>query len=207
MHDRDVARALDLEYDLARAFGGDRNLVQQVDRDFGYSLDRAFARVSEHFLGYSFSRMLTRASEISTGIEKFSDLSEIFAKAFTDVAAVGTTDYSISPDLLASDTRKAINELNAQLQKDDLNSTQWAGKLSSRFERLAQGVLARTQVVAGPVASGLRVMALCLAVEADANQSHGLGEAFRQIAAEITWLEMRHTGREASIETVVLALS
>jgi hypothetical protein len=51
-----------------------------------------------------------------------------------------------------------------------------------------------------------RILALCLAAEADVREIPELGNEFRLIAAGVTWLERRHNGADQPTETIVLAV-
>jgi hypothetical protein len=133
--------------------------------------------------------------------------SDIFARSFIKLAVSQDANYTVPPDMLTDKTSKAIADLIGQLDRNRSAETEWTRRLIDRFEALSGTVLSRKQQVANSTFGALRIMAICLAAEADALQSPKIGDEFRGIAAGISWIEGRLTGGEASAEIIVLAAS
>jgi hypothetical protein len=89
----------------------------------------------------------------------------------------------------------------------NLPRTEWVSHVLSRFEVAAAVVRSRERLIDAPAATTLRILALCLASEADNAGDADLGGEFRRIAAAVTWLERRHSGAEPAVETILLALT
>ena len=89
----------------------------------------------------------------------------------------------------------------------DYSSAEWASLATCHFESLLEPILAREQPVTAQIATILRILAFCLAAEADALHDPDLGDGFRKIAGAITLLELRNNGNDQPVDTVVLALN
>jgi energy-coupling factor transporter ATP-binding protein EcfA2 len=202
-YDHDLAQALRLELQLDR--NGD--VIDDRDFDLSNNLDRALARTSERCLGIALSRMLNVPPEEPATTNSLSAPSDIFARSFIKLAVSQDANYTVPPDMLTDKTSKAIADLIGQLDRNRSAETEWTRRLIDRFEALSGTVLSRKQQVANSTFGALRIMAICLAAEADALQSPKIGDEFRGIAAGISWIEGRLTGGEASAEIIVLASS
>ena len=226
--DHDLGGTLDLATAAARALNPDNpdnnlvNILEQAsesaraihsDLADGDALDlaRDLARVlaytsgTEIFLGRALSQMLTqriRSLPSTSGRgNRFTDLPPLTFPAMDDSA-----HYLLSPDSLADDARAAIAALRKRSVDSELPSALWARRATDRFEILVGPVLAREQPVEASAAPALRILALCLAAEADILESPDLRDTFSMIAATITWLERRNSGDEKPADTIVLAL-
>jgi hypothetical protein len=171
-------------------------------------VDSFLARLSRRILGCALSETVSGPPDDD---EPYPDLSEaaaniaIHAGRFADVVGLRPADYEMPPDALPDTVHSAITALDAQLSKGE--HPEWARLVASRFASLIEGVLVREQQVEASIGLSLRIMALCLAAEADAVAAQGLGHEFRRIAAGLTWLELRHSGAEPALGTIVLALN
>ena len=67
-------------------------------------------------------------------------------------------------------------------------------------------ILGRREHVTPDQAAEIRLMAVCLAEEADAIGRTDIGGQFRAIAAEVTWLEERRSGAIKAREVIMLAV-
>lgn len=127
------------------------------------------------------------------------------AQSFADVVLVPDKDYGVSPDAIVSMVRAVTARLLDGLPEVD--SSSWTKRAAARFVDLAEPIFSRREAVLtaekAPVA---RILALCLAAEADVREIPELGNEFRLIAAGVTWLERRHKGADQPTETIVLAV-
>jgi hypothetical protein len=226
--DRALDRTLDidrfLELDQARiragaladtlAATGDRGRAlapyRGPARDHDLAFLKALASVdaSSTYLGHALSRTLaavfsdTNASRVSAP-----QVREIFASKLCDASGIGTGEYVVLPDLLAGSVNSALSAAKTRLVGSDRSQAGWAIQASTNFESLAERIRTRKQPVTAHIASACRIMALCLAAEADYLRASDLSGTFRQIAAGITLLERRHNGDDPSSEIIVLALN
>jgi hypothetical protein len=226
---RDLGLARDLDFAHGPVFGFARNPVRVRARDLSFGLrgrthnldlvldlelNLNLAHAAVPFLGQALSQMLD--SETTTipadnygsfrNSTELTRTSDALARRFAEAAAIGVVDYTLSADSLADTVHSTIVELKAWLAGDNPR-VQWARQVADGFERLASGVFSREQQVKAPAVPALRIMALCLAAEADALNLQGVGDRFRRIAGVITWLERRHSGADPAMETIVLALN
>jgi hypothetical protein len=225
---RDLGLAGAPDFGRSPVFGFARNPVRVRARDFGFGfrwsthnldlildleLNLNLAHATAPFLGQALSQML-EAEAFSVPADDYGssrDLRELtrtrnaLAGRFAEAAGMGGIDYALSADSLADTVHSTIGELRAQLD-GDTPSAQWALRVAARFERLAAGVFSREQRMEAPAVPTLRIIALCLAAEADALNLQSIGDGFRRIAGVITWLERRHSGADPATETIVLAL-
>ncbi len=202
-YEGDLARTLDLKLVLERK--GD--LIDDRDLDIGNNLDRALARASESCLGIALSRMLILPDKAPENTDSLKELSDIFGKSFIDIEANRIADFSLSPDLLTTIAHRATARLAARLNQDRFATSEWTLQLIGRFEGLAKVILLREQLITPSAVCALRIMALCLAAQADAFQVLEAGDDFRVIAAGISWIERRLAGEDEPTETVILAAS
>jgi energy-coupling factor transporter ATP-binding protein EcfA2 len=81
----------------------------------------------------------------------------------------------------------------------------WPVQVAGQLADYAGPVFAREQPITTDQATVIRVAALCLAAEADADSASDLGDTFREIAAGATLLERRMSGKASAAETILLA--
>lgn len=220
--DRDLDRAIDLDrasslvHILARDLALNPDCGLALDRDLALvrtvvrTLDRGMGlgHTSRTYLGHALSVTLaTMFSDTPASLVSASLFGETLASGLCDASGIGSGEYVVPPDLLAESLNSAISGARTRLAGSGLPSASWADLVTVNLEELAQGILTRKQSVTAPVASACRTMALCLAAEADHLSASDLGDAFRQVAAGITWLERRHNGDDPPIEVIVLALN
>ena len=151
--------------------------------------------------------MLVFPTESSAKTDSFSRPSEMFAESFIKLTAKDFNYYIVSPDSLVSTARGAAAELSELLKHQRSATSEWALRLIGRFDRLATMILSRKLKITAPTASAVRIMALCLAAQADQFETSKIGDEFRKIATGVTWMERRFTGVDESTETIVLAIS
>jgi hypothetical protein len=82
----------------------------------------------------------------------------------------------------------------------------WANAVAERLARNAEPVFARRERATAGTAAAIRLAALCLAGEMDALEHRDVGDQFRYVAAGITWLERRASGKLPATEVLMLAV-
>jgi NACHT domain len=202
-NDRDLAEALDLKLEFDHY--GDP--INDRDADLGNNLDRALARASERCLGTALSRTLALPAEAFENNDSFRASSEMFARNFAELTIGRHADYTVPPDSLKDISGRVITAFAEKLDHNRSISFARTLKLIGRFENRMETVFSRERPITAGTASGLRIMSLCLAAQADAFQAPEIGDEFRRIAAGITWIERRLTGADESSEAIVLATS
>jgi hypothetical protein len=179
------------------------------DQELCQHTDSCIARLATMIMGHALSEILPGpddgessfdASEIAANLR-------IFSKRFAEVTAIGPADYTMSADSLPDTAQRAIAGLEKRLGDEEGSRSKWARPLTGRFASLIEGVLFREQRVEASIGLSLRIMALCLAVEAETRGDHSIGHEFKQIAAAITWLQRRHNGAVPAVEMLLLAPS
>jgi NACHT domain len=121
-----------------------------------------------------------------------------------------------SPDLLipmATAARKDVIALYHAASDDDEDEEQdtdsgpsaWACLAAVAVERAAGPVFERREPLTPDVVSAIRLAALCLAAEVTDRQEAALCRRFRALAAGITLLQRRSTGRWQPSEMIILA--
>lgn len=212
---------------LCIAYGRARDLHRagKLGLDFadatipGLQLEHTSRAAPELILGQAFSQTRARVANVDPPrrSEPPDNLLEPLVSAFCEVTRIGPTDYvalritppnyAIPPDELGDTVRSAIAGLRILLTDSNQPSTEWTRSMMALFETRSAAIIRREQQVTPPIASALRVLALCLAAEADVRSTSELGDDFRRIAVGITWLEQRHNGEDSPVETVVVALA
>jgi hypothetical protein len=204
-----------LSWSLIPALGRDLDLAiartepEAEKFDLGEALAIYLSRASEPFAGRALSRvpvimMLSFSSDKDVPNK---DLHELVSSSFADVLAVGAERIVIPPDLLEETTKNALLELRKKLADSSDPSAEWTRKVTDHFKELARPVLRREIKVTELTAAILRILALCMAAEADALQCPNSSKAFYQVAAGITWLEQSHNGKSSPGQTIILALN
>jgi hypothetical protein len=176
-------------------------------------IDHRFMDVSVPLLGNALSSVLDAqmlSSQHGNGTvqsaESAPSISVTLAQKFASLFLGLRPDYQVSADLLASTIPEAINALDNLIGAYEPHySTEWASRLNRRFEELTAALLAGGQRIDAPLGRALRIMAFCLTAEADLRDPRGIGDAFRRIAATITWLQRRQSGDDPPVEALVLA--
>jgi hypothetical protein len=90
---------------------------------------------------------------------------------------------------------------------DGATSLPWAHQVAINLQETALPVFTRQQPLTKDTATTVRLAALCLTAEADARKANQLGDTFREIAAGVTFLERRATGKAVPTETIMLAIT
>jgi hypothetical protein len=128
-----------------------------------------------------------------------------FSRIYIDETRADGMEWRVSLDELESDVRYCCASLRELILPERVNPNSWNYRAVNRLEEIALPVVARQQLPVDESASTIRLMALCLAAEADAFQARALGDRFRKVAAGITLLERRANGQAPITETIILA--
>ncbi|GAA4493346.1 hypothetical protein GCM10023191_030640 [Actinoallomurus oryzae] len=205
-HAGDLARIrgalLALRHDLER----DRRRSARARQRAGTGdLASAHERVHDLAIGRALSLSLSRT--LRDDHQRPQAVVDGFAERFADTARVGGTGFTVSPDGCHRLVTDAVAEIQSVLLKAPnlLPSTLWAAETAKTLEGVAGPVFDRSDDLTDTTATAIRLGALCLAVEADIRRRTGLGDSFRHIAAGVTWLERRRTGRSDAAEAIVIA--
>jgi hypothetical protein len=131
-----------------------------------------------------------------------------FAQEFANVTGIAKTHYVVSPDTLADKVQSGQQDLVSLLGPlDGAASLPWAHQVARNLRKTALPIFTRRQPLTTDTATAIRLAALCLAAEADASEANQLGDTFREIAAGVTLLERRATGKAVPTETIMLAIT
>jgi hypothetical protein len=216
---RDLTRARDLALDLALDLDRALDLTRALDIALDRTLDRARdvprardvtrARVLEdlraRFMGSALAHALTRALQQYTPESRWP---VEFAQEFIAETGIAKTRYVVSPDTLTDKVQSGQQDLvNLLGSTDGAASLPWAHQVAINLQETALPIFTRQQSLTADTATAIRLAALCLAAEADARKANQLGDTFREIAAGVTLLERRATGRAVPTETIMLAVN
>jgi hypothetical protein len=191
---REVAARQAMDVGLNRALG----ITRASDLDATVDFRAALAKAT----GIALANVLHHIVDHDTYI---GELSVAFSSALIDRAQLGGRSWTISLDGLTEDVAASHHDLVNVLNFSNVLGDAWAFRAASRFVEIALPIVTEPRLLTMENASTSRLMALCLAVEADAHQAHALGERFREIAAGITLLERRVMGTAPVTETIMLA--
>jgi hypothetical protein len=202
--------------DLSRIHGALLALRHDVERDRRRSArarqrsgsgDFASAHDRVHDLAIGRALSLSLSRTLRDGHRSPEAVVDGFAERLVDTARVGDTGFTVSPDGTDRMVMSAVAEIQSLLRTapDLLPSTPWAAEAAQALARVAGPVFDRSDELTDAAATAIRLGALCLAVEADIRKRTALGDRFRQIAAGVTWLERRRTGRSDAAEAIVIA--
>ncbi|WP_328617535.1 NACHT domain-containing protein [Amycolatopsis sp. NBC_00355] len=221
VHDLDLALSRDFEYahrlagvlsrDLDRALEpeAEPELDSVLALDRARDAERAPAPSAEsdgHFTdltGPALAHAVTYALHDSPDTEPVDRhrFSAAFARAFIAAAGIDTTERVVPPGSLAAEIQHACAAVRAEAGP----AAARLGEATARLEELALPVFARKRELTAPIATAIRVAALCLAVEAEAVADSGSAAAFRRVAAGVSLLELRRSSQTPATETIVLA--
>jgi hypothetical protein len=204
---RDLDRALALDRypalnrarDLDRALALDRALDLERVLDLDRALNRGFAQVMGWALSQALTSALRRAADARAWPAEFS-------KEFAGLVDIADNGYLVSLDTLADKTIDAVQAFQAIVTSHSESAgVLWASAVAGRLRQTAVAVFDRREQLTPSGATFVRLAALCLAAEADAQDQRQLGDAFREIAVGITLLERRTSGDDPAPETILLA--
>ncbi|MGH3695748.1 MAG: NACHT domain-containing protein [Pseudonocardiaceae bacterium] len=206
---RDLALDLDRALDLTRALDVALDRTLDRARDVPRAHDATRARVLDdiraRFMGSALAHALTRA------LHRYPSTSHWpaeFAQEFIAATGIAKTRYVVSLDTLADKVQGGQQDLvNLLGPTDRAESLPWAHQAAINLQETALPVFARQRPLTKDTATSIRLAALCLAAEADARKANQLGDTFREIAAGVTLLERRATGKAVPTETIMLALT
>jgi hypothetical protein len=185
----DHALGLDLALDLALELDGEsRGPMPSIDY------------VSTQVMGVAIGRAVNRALDVLTSARRpgaFKGIQEFHYHVAHELS-ISPTTYALSLEGLAGKAR------DWQLY-DTRISTKWFREMTVRLEQDCGPVLRREQAIDSQSAARIRLSALCLAAEVDAQTGKQNRNIFRGIAAGITLLEQRVSGDRPPDETIILA--
>jgi hypothetical protein len=121
-----------------------------------------------------------------------------FIKAFIDITGVGDNSYVIPPDVMRAELEASLTHLKEPLSN-------WATHAAQRLLAKARPVFDRKRPLTSHDAASVRLAALCLGAERGIAADEHRGELYA-IAAAITLLALRDTGRAPVTETIMLAV-
>ncbi len=207
---RDLARDLDRALDLTRALDIALDRILDRARDIPGARDVTRARDLEdlraRFMGNALGHALTRALRRYT--PEASWPVEFAQELISETGIAKTARYIVSPDTLADKVRSGRQDLaNLLGPTDSAASPPWARQVAINLQETALPIFTRQQPLTRDTATTIRLAALCLAAEADVRKANQLGDTFREIAAGVTLLERRATGKAVPTETIMLALT
>lgn len=227
-----VKRILDRALDIVRALRFAKTHVQNLSdllgrvpglitdrfRDLSLALDLGvnfdLSQAASHTLAGAVGRVLSQAAKATNTKLNGTIQSVDFTAVFTEAAGLAPeSEFVVDPDDLLETLSNAVTELRALLlDADPADSPHWARPVADQLVNSAGPVL-EYQENAAERATSIRLAALCLAGEVDAlkGRSHApwgsyLGDQFRRIAAGITLLEMRQSGKRPAAEVIMLAV-
>lgn len=130
-----------------------------------------------------------------------------FSDRFIGISGAGADDEIAQPELLERSLASAVADAQHLFSRSGIrmSSVQWATQMTDSLGKIAAPVFRRTGQLTPSAATSTRLLALCLAAEADAHGYQSLGRQFRLVAAGITWLEHRRDGTSPATEALVLA--
>ena len=162
-------------------------------------LSRGFAQVMGWTLSQALTSALRRAADAKACPAEFS-------KEFAGLVGIADNGYLVSLDTLADKTTDAVQAFQAIVTSHSESAgVLWACVVTGRLRQTAVAVFDRREQLTPSGATSVRLAALCLAAEADAQDQRQLGDAFREIAVGITLLERRTGGDGPAPETILLA--
>src|ERR1700677_926896 len=204
--DRALHRALDLDRALAldHILSRERFQLTKLDADRRLTdadVDQACGSV----MGRVLAKAITTAPHRLHGSDNWADL---FPVAFSQAAGIRNgTRFSANPDDLIRLLRDAVRMLGGLFQPPaHLAAQSWPMSVAEHLTEDASPVFSRYEPPTAERATAIRVAALCLAGEADGKGREDLGDTFRQLAAGITLLEQRRSGRVSATEVILLAV-
>ena len=195
----DGARARNRTHDIALELALDHALADV--RDLASEPDITVAMPSffgEKAIGRALWAALTHAHRTSSTVQSWPDE---FAYAFVSETQVAGVSY-VDLDALTGMVSEGSDRLQTWL---NLDRHSWAFETASHLREMALPVLRRRERLTADTAAAMRIAALCLAGEADRSRPSAVGDLYRRIAAGITLLERRHSGKAPATEAILLA--
>ncbi|KAA2262721.1 NACHT domain-containing protein [Solihabitans fulvus] len=199
--DRDLDRVIQLAdtlhtehtslFDLANA------LNHAMRNALGHALDPALDRA----LGRTLSRALSRA--LDSGDQ--SRFESVLAQALVGVSDPARVGFVARLASMTDYLHQARTDLFDRYLRLNSVPPPWVVRVADRLADTAVPIFLRQVPITADSAAGIRLAALCLAAESEA-QAGGLGNVFRSFAADVTLLERRATGRAPTPETIILAV-
>jgi hypothetical protein len=198
VRDRAVAKDRRIADDLIGRPGRQPSPADPRDGRLTDALDRAIKAGLQELAGIAMTRALAQARSQTDPVNGFVDAICDSAK----IAVDQTRDPQ--PDTLISALTGAIGELEA--------SSTTGAPLDGCVQRIIDGLgrhcvppMRRREPVDAETAIAISLAALCLAADAEHRGLRHAADLFRQVGADITWLERRCSGEDAPVEMVILA--
>ncbi len=206
LHDaRDLTLDLDLALDHHLTTDQDRELDDALaldhirDRHLGLDLTVDLDGPAAEVMGSALSQTLARVLRHDTAVTAWR---AEFSRTLLEETGAAPAGYLVAPDSLA----RRVHNGHAALLDVLGSSPAWATRVASRIEETASAVFAQRQPVTTRTATTVRLVALCLAAEADARDAATVGDTFREIAAGMTLLERRVSGEAPTTEAILLTV-
>jgi hypothetical protein len=187
---------LNLDQTLNRVLG----LYRDLDRDLNRDLDRDLDLDLTFLMGEALSHVLTPKAASTTARD---DFIVRFSRDFTRTTGVAGSGYTVSPDTL---TNQLATVLRIQDEHLEAYTRTWRAAITTRLDQAARPIFRRECPLTADFATSVRLAALCLASETDSPGQPEAGEAFREIAAGITLLQLRASGDHPATEMILLAV-
>ena len=132
----------------------------------------------------------------------------MFTRTFTS-AVRGIAGHLVTdPATLEATLDKSVESLTSALNEYPPGACvapSWCAIVAARLRQNAGPIFTRAEGPTSDKATAVRLAALCLAGEADGMERNDIGDMFRQLAAGITLLEYRATGKQPPCEVIMLA--
>jgi hypothetical protein len=192
----DTVQRLDFDQALAAAAAAASSFNEGLALDAYLAFDRSVGIA----LSYAAARSLAVADTLDGWFRQFT-------REFLNFAwhrHVQHEHFVVSPDLLAE---KIDHAWNIAQHVTEMANDMWTQQVIGNLRDVAPPVANRREPVTAENAGTIRILALCLAAEADVHGARALGDELREIVAGVTLLERRATGHAAPSETIILATS
>jgi hypothetical protein len=202
----ELARSL-TDADAVGAFLSTRSspnaMLRDLDRILGLDLSRPVGRTQDDDLRPYHSTMMGRAmtTAVTESLSKAENSEELhmwFKRSLIVSVGILTDSYVVPPDVLTAKLNKSLGRLEA-------TSSDWMGYVAEHLREKATPVFERQEGASADDITAIRLASLCLAAESDL-QDKGTGASLREVAAGITLLGLRATGRAPVTETIVPAV-
>jgi hypothetical protein len=218
-HERAVRLARDLDRDLVRALDHRREPAGVLDRMLAVGfdrmdtlarhpvadLDRAFEDGLDKVLGTTIANAL---AHVLRHADPSSNWPADLAQALIRETRAADLSLHVSPDSLSEGVRSGTDGiLAAAAVVDEPDTSGWARRVARNLAESAVPVVERARPLTGEFATAIRLAALCLAADGESFASPATVLALRRVAAGMTLLECRVSGRRAPSEMIILALT
>ncbi len=187
-------------------------LEPHLARTFAVSGDLIDHEPPDHVMGQALASVFARIMDDDATAD--SSWSSIFIEHFVETTYIDK-DIEVAPDTLEDvmgQARSAVISLRDDSGYDDdddvdtgFSPSTWAQKAVQAIEKVAVPVFRREQPLSSELATAIRLSALCLTAEQFPPKASNIRPLLHRIAAGITLLEQRASGRNVPSETIILA--